>query len=117
MHTYALTDETGQIMQVVNGPYRYIKCTGNVMDNTHYADEAGVIHEKRPLTFDETVDGLTLTLSGLPAGLRATTNGMDTVTDDEPLVIEYDVPGTYEIKLSGHVAYLDRVEEVTIGEP
>lgn len=117
MHTYAMVDDDGAILQITHGPYRYIKCAEYVTDDTHYADEASVIHEKRPLTFDETVDGLTLTLSGLPAGLRATTNGMETVTDDEPLVIEYDVPGAYEIKLSGHVEYLDRVEEVTIGEP
>ncbi len=114
---YAMAGPGGRIIQVTNGPYLYIACDDTVRDDTHYVDVAtGEIHAKRPIYAEQSIDGLTVTLAGLPAGLTVATNGMDTVTDGTPLVITYDLPGTYEIRLSGHIEYLDRVEEVTVDD-
>lgn len=118
MHHYAITDPKGRITQTMSVPYLLLRCDESVRDDTHYADvSTGEIHSKRPLEMDQEIEGLTVTLAGLPAGLSVTANGMATVTDDDPLVITFDVPGTYSIELTGHVEYLDRVEEVTVGDP
>ncbi|MGQ7253987.1 hypothetical protein [Vreelandella titanicae] len=85
-------------------------------DTTHYADSEHVIRAKRPLEFELATESLTVTLTGLPSGVNVETNGLDTDTDEDPLEITYDVPGTYEIKLSGHVEYMDLALEVTVGD-
>ena len=116
-YRYAVADPKGRISWVTTGPYLYIACDDTVRDDTHYVDVAtGEIHAKRPIDAEQSIDGLTVTLAGLPAGLTVATNGMDTVTDGTPLVISYDLPGTYEIRLSGHVEYLDCTEEVTVDD-
>lgn len=116
-HHYAVAEPSGRIAWVSKGPYLYIPCDDTVRDDTHYVDAAtGEIHAKRPIDAEQSIDGLTVTLAGLPAGLTVATNGLDTVTDGTPLVISYDLPGTYEIRLSGHIEYLDRIEEVTVGD-
>ena len=116
MHTYAMADEAGKILQVINGPYRYVKCSVAVMDNTHYANEADEIVEKQTLVVSVRTDDLTITLSGVPSGMTVKTNGMEAISDDEPLEIEYDLPGPYTVSLSGLVEYLDDEIEVTVGE-
>ena len=116
-HRYAVADAEGRISWVTSGPYLYIACDESVSDDTHYVDiQTGEIEAKQAFDIQPVIEGLTVTLAGLPAGLAVVTNGMDTLTDDDPLVITYDVPGTYEITLRGHVEYLDRVEEVTVGD-
>ncbi len=116
-YRYAVADPKGRISWVTAGPYLYITCDDTVRDDTHYVDvDTAKIHAKRPIEAEQSIDGLTVTLAGLPAGLTVATNGMDTVTDGTPLVITYDVPGTYEIRLSGHIEYLDRIEEVTVDD-
>lgn len=116
-YRYAVADPKGRISWVTTGPYVYIACDESVRDDTHYVDVAtGEVHAKRQIDAALSIDGLTVTLAGLPAGLTVATNGMDAVTDGTPLVISYDLPGTYEIRLSGHVEYLDRVEEVTVDD-
>lgn len=115
--TFAVYDDHGRIVRVIAGPYDYLPCDESVRDDTHYVDvDAGEIQPKRPLETHQGVDGLTVTLMGLPAGLAVATNNMETVTDDQPLVIEYDLPGTYTVRFSGHVQYLDHEMEVTVGD-
>lgn len=116
MHTYAMADEAGRILQVVNGPYRYIECDSDVMDNTHYADEAGEILEKQSLVLTVRTEGLTATIIGAPAGMKVETNGMEAITDEDPLAIEYDLPGTYMVTFSGLVEYLDHQMEVSVDD-
>ncbi|WP_339119213.1 hypothetical protein [Halomonas sp. BMC6] len=116
-HRYAVAEPSGRIAWVSKGPYLYVACDDTVRDDTHYVDVAtGEIQPKRPLEMHQGIEALKVTLAGLPAGLTVATNGMDTVTDGTPLVITYDLPGTYEIRLSGHIEYLDRVEEVTVDD-
>ncbi|WP_278369494.1 hypothetical protein [Vreelandella titanicae] len=115
MNRYAIVDDTGRITQLYSTNSYFVPCGDDVSDTTHYADSANVIHEKRPQEFGLITEGLTVTLTGLPSGVNVETNGLDTDTDEDPLEITYDVPGTYEIKLSGHVEYLDHALEVTVG--
>lgn len=112
---YAMATQDGAIQQTISGPYLYIPCDESVSDTTHYVDaETHEIKAKRALEIHQGISGLTVTLAGLPAGLRVQTNGMETVTDDDPLVIEYDVPGTYQLRLTGHIEYLAHAQEVTV---
>lgn len=115
-YSYAMADLNGQIFQITTGPYLYIECDETVSDDTHYIDvSTGEIKEKLTLTLNKTIEGLTVTIFGLPAGLTAATNSMETVTDGEPLVVEYDIPGNYTITLTGRVEYMDHELEVTVG--
>ncbi|MBT2772915.1 hypothetical protein J7J47_11845 [Halomonas sp. ISL-60] len=117
LYFYALAMSDGRIRGVTTGPYLYVRCDETVNDVTHYVDVAtGEIQLKRGLEFELTTGGLTVTLTGLPAGMSVETNGTNTETDDAPLVITYDVPGTYAITLSGHVEYLDDTLEVVVGD-
>ncbi len=113
---YAFVSGDGRIESILSGPMRYIECSSETRDTTHYFDNTlGVIREKEALNYQQNISGLVVTIEGMPSGVRVETNGMETVTDNEPLVIEYDVPGTYTISFSGHVRYLDHELEVTVG--
>jgi len=57
---------------------------------------------------------LTLTIIGLPAGTKLAVAGMALVTDEEATEIDFDVPGTHEISLSGLVSHHNTSFEVTI---
>ncbi len=122
MPTYVVSKFNGEISQLITGGARYIEVpeSSNISDDTHYVDVKvipNVIKEKEEVLFDLSAEGLVVTLTGLPAGLTVETNGFSTVTDSAPLSISYDVPGTYQIRLSGLVNYLDYTEEVTVGDP
>ncbi|QHD48495.1 hypothetical protein CTT34_01665 [Vreelandella aquamarina] len=96
---------------------RYALASGHESAATHYVDVATrQVRAKRSLDIDQRTDGMTITLDGIPAGVTVATNGQQAVTNGAPLVITYDLPGTYEIRLSGHIEYLDRVEEVTVDD-
>lgn len=114
---YAVADSHGRIFQTLSGPYSYHPCGEDVSDTTHYVDvSTGEIMPKRSLETPMWIDDMTVTLEELPAGVAVTTNNMTAVSDHEPLAITYDVPGTYEITLKGHVEYLDQTLEVTVGD-
>tara|TARA_R110001583_G_scaffold18501_3_gene73544 strand:- start:5451 stop:5810 length:360 start_codon:yes stop_codon:yes gene_type:complete len=114
---YAMADSSGRILQTLSGPYSYTPCEEDVSDTTHYVDAGSdVILAKSPLDYDFVVEELTVTVTGLPEGLSVSTNGLTTITDAEPLVINYDVPGTYTLRLRGRVEYLDEDLEVTVGD-
>ncbi|MDW0357723.1 hypothetical protein Q8G38_00165 [Halomonas venusta] len=115
---HAICGLNGEIKQIVTSPYYYIPCDSSVMDDTHYLDvEKNEIRHKRAIDLKVSVSGLTVTIDELPIGLTVETNGFSAVTDSEPVAISYDVPGTYQIRLSGLVEYLDYTEEVTVGDP
>lgn len=117
MKNYAVADDSGNIMQIYSTSNRMIPCGERVNDVEYYVDENDNVEHKRPLEFDVATNELTATISGLPAGLKVDSNNNDIITDDMPLVITYDLPGTYEIRLSGHIQYLNQTLEVTVGDP
>ncbi|WP_417861822.1 hypothetical protein [Vreelandella venusta] len=115
---YAVHTTDGAIVRTLTTPHGYIECDDSVSDVTHYVDvDTLEVKQKRPLEPQLDVDSLIVTLAGLPAELAVTTNGVESITDGEPLTINYDVPGTYAIRLSGLVEYLDYDMEVTVGDP
>ena len=117
LYFYALAMSDGRIRGVTKGPYLYVRCDETVDDVTHYLDvSTGEIHLKQALDFELTINGLSATLEGLPAGLTVEANGMEADTDGESMSIEFDIPGTYSIHLTGLVKYLDQVLEVTVGD-
>lgn len=118
MPRYVVAKNTGEIVRVISGSARYIEVDNDasIDDQTHYANDDNEVLKRRGLTFEHQTDGLIVTLSGLPSGVRVRTNGVETVTDTEPLVVTYDIPGTYEIGLSGHLEYLSETLEVTLGD-
>jgi len=121
MYKYAVSDLKGEITQVLSGSPLYIRVPNDsdVLDTTHYVDvETETVLPKRPIevVVEQGADPLSITLTGVPSGVTLSTNGMETKTDDQPLVIEYDVPGTYTISFSGLVNYLDHELEVTVGD-
>lgn len=106
-----------EIVQTLQTPFMHVECEPDVFDDTHFFDEvAGMILQKAPLDYTLGIEGFTATLTGLPSGLTVEANGMNTTTDEEPLMITFDVPGTYRIELSGLVEYLDDSLEVTVGD-
>lgn len=118
MHTYAMADASGAILQIVSGPYRYVRCDADIDDSTHYVEKnSDVIRLKSELEDSHRVTGLTVVFTDLPEGLSVKTNSMETVTDGEPLEITYDVPGTYTVTMAGRVEYLDHETEVTVDDP
>ncbi|MGP5310612.1 hypothetical protein [Vreelandella alkaliphila] len=116
LNRYAIVNDKGSIEGVATGPFKYIECEEHVGDMTHFYDlEDRVIKEKNEIEATFVSNGLVITFNDLPEGLTVKTNGMETDTDNEPLVIEYDVPGTYAISFSGLVNYLDHEMEVIVG--
>ncbi|UQI38800.1 hypothetical protein [Vreelandella venusta] len=117
---YAVHTTGGTIVRTLTTPHGYIECDDSVSDATHYVDvdaSPHIIKARQPLDLQISVDDLTVTIEGLPAELTVITNGVETISDDEPLTITYDVPGTYEIRLSGSIQYLDTEVGVTVGDP
>ncbi len=122
MYKYAASDLKGEITQVLSGSPLYVRVPNDsdVLDTTHYVDvETETVLPKQPLQFtvEQNDNSLSITLTGLPAGVTVSSNSMETVTDGEPLVVEYDIPGTYTITLTGRVEYLDHETEVTVDDP
>ncbi|WP_062359640.1 hypothetical protein [Vreelandella aquamarina] len=120
---FAFYDENGEITMTLNAPSKkyalyqakeFVECDEEVTPATHYV-AAQRAEAKAPLPIRHFVSSLSVTFEELPEGIKVETNGMETVTDNEPLVIEYDVPGTYTISFSGLVNYLDHELEVTVG--
>lgn len=120
MYKYVVSDLKGGITQVLSGSPLYIRVPNDsdVLDTTHYVDvETETVLPKQPLQFivEYSDNSLSITLTGLPEGVTVSSNGMETVTDNEPLEITYDIPGNYTITLTGRVEYMDHELEVTVG--
>lgn len=122
---FAFYNNVGAIEMVLDAPTEkyalyqakdFVECAEYTTAENAYVDVATKeLKEKESLSLNHDVAGLEVTFVSLPAGLKVETNNMETVTDDEPLVIEYDVPGTYTINFSGLVNYLDHEMEVAVG--
>lgn len=115
-YTYAIVSDK-EITAVLSTPYFYVECDHTVNDTTHYYNtDTSQIELKSELQYTLSKNGLEVTISGLPENLHVQTNNLFTMTDEEDLVIEYDIPGTYTIELSGRVEYLDTTINVEVSE-
>lgn len=121
---YAVYESGGAIFGIVSQPLKAkapknaIRIPCPVNDARYYVDVATkTLHAKRKVTAQPIVNGLTVTLDGLPAGLVVMTNGQQATTDGGPLTIHYDLPGKYVIWLRGHSHFIDTTLEVALGDP
>ncbi len=117
----------GQIESVLTAPDEhlakiqeraYVPCSADVVDTTHYVDLTGaepVTVEKAPLDATHTVAGLVVSFPSLPEGTHVEVSGQEVIADAAGAEIEFELPGTYTIRLSGLVEYLDETLEVTVG--
>lgn len=86
----------------------------DVADDTHYIKGDQAV-EKAALSPAAEVDGFTATITGLPTGLQVEFDGVTAITDDEPLEIEVDEPGTYKLRIDGGAPYISTEVEITFG--
>lgn len=115
---YALADTEGHILGVTEGPYHYLQCDESVTSATHYVDtETHAINAKRDYDYSVETDGLGVTITGLPPNVGITVNGIYGMTDSEPTVVAFDLPGTYTVKLDGTKEYMPAEFEVTVDDP
>ncbi len=124
---FCLYDTGGRIDAVLTVPdeetarlqgMKYVACDVDTIDTTHYVDLSGrdpVVKEKSPLDTPYNVYDLVVVFPSLPKGLLVDVDGQELVTDGGYTEIEFELPGTYTIRLSGLVKYLDETLEVAIG--
>lgn len=115
MYRYAMINGE-EIIQVLDTPLLHIECPADVDDAGFFYNAANnTIEGKGALDTTHSINGLEVTFVGLPSGVSVETDSFVIQTDADPLIVEYDVPGTYTINFSGHVKYLDHTMEVTVG--
>jgi hypothetical protein len=113
---------SGKIESVVSGSPEFIKkqgnfieCDSDVSDTTHYVS-GGKVKKKTAFTYQVKLQGLMLTIEGLPVNTMITVGAYSVLTDNKPTVIEFDIPGTYTVTLNGLIGYLEEDLEVTVGD-
>lgn len=115
MNTYAVYGSDGSIKQILTTVDDFAKVDGAVSDTTHYIDiDSGQPKPKQKYEYQLDNDGLVLTITGLPAGVNVNVGFIETVTDSEPTVIEFELPGHYQVALTGHHHYIDEDIEVSV---
>lgn len=122
MSHFALYDDDGRIVSIFTGNISsaslqgryFIPCSEDISDVTHYVS-GREIFSKHKMNAKHTIDALCVTITDLPPGLTLRVAGSELVTDGSSTEIEFDLPGTYAIELSGLVEYLDETLEVTVG--
>ncbi|MGB2092316.1 MAG: hypothetical protein ACPH2J_10530 [Akkermansiaceae bacterium] len=125
LQTIAVHGEDGEILRVISclpgqAPLQagfgeaYVVVAHDVFDDTHYVQNGKAV-KKTALSPTVLVNGMTATISGLPAGLTVSWEGEGGVTDTEPLEVDHDEPGTYTLHVSGGAAHLPVIIEVTLG--
>jgi hypothetical protein len=114
-HTHAVYNGAGEIVRVEVGPHRYLKCGGNVGDETHFVAN-GEVKEKTAFKYQVKKQKLKVVLQGLPLNAVVTVGGQSLQVDAAATVIEFDIPGTYTVTLNGLIGYLEEDLEVTVGD-
>lgn len=92
----------------------YLPYVGNVSDLTHFV-VGDVIKNKKPFSYKKTLTSLGVLLEGLPKGTRVSVGAQELIVREGTVKIEFDLPGTYKIQLSGSVSHLDETLEATVG--
>lgn len=119
----------GSILSVLSGTEGQVKlslevglglapCDETVSDITHWvdlSDHKRVVREKTPLNTEHTVNGLRVAFHHLPPETTADVEELSLITDAGDTVIEFDIPGTYQIQFRPPPQYLDTELEVTVG--
>lgn len=126
MKTYVRYDGRGAIEAVIEAPEGYVDTTNTVEiafnsavdDLTHYvdlSDKEPVVKRKGPLDTSHAIHGLELAFRALPAGTLIRVERLEGVANGQDDRIDFEVPGTYEIRLSPPPPFLEETLEVTVG--
>lgn len=112
-------DEAGNITGSIAAPVQYMSVDQPVDTAQFYVDVSVEPHVRRPrLDYEPLVslEGLTATLTGVPAGVRVTVGERSILADDEPTELAFDRPGVYRVALRGDPHYVVKSLEVSVGE-
>ncbi|MDF3917530.1 hypothetical protein P3W43_01530 [Salinicola salarius] len=115
MHTYAVVEENGFISAIHQTPDRYVEATADIRDDTHYFDlDSETIQPKATPDIQASVDGLVVTLTGVPVGAIIAVNGISDTADAETFEIDLEAPGAYQIRVYGVPAYREQTLTVEV---
>lgn len=112
-------DATGNIAGLIEAPVRYMSIDQPLDTTRHYVDvsiEPPAISPRIDYEPSVSIAGLTVTLTGVPAGVNVTVIEKSVVADDEPTELVFDRPGTYHVSLRGDPFYVVKSLEVTVGD-
>jgi len=125
---FCFYDNEGCVLYVLNAPTKesaerqggdFLECGEEVSDDSHYVDLISgepVVKRKLAMELDVVSSGLTVQVVGIPKDSVVSVSGAPSVhVDDQPTEIEFDVPGTYGIRINPPPQYRDEVLEVTVG--
>lgn len=108
---YAIIEEgaAGQINRILSTTDTYIEVPDDVSDDTHFFNQdIGAVEPKATPEVTASVDGLVVTLTGVPVGAAISVNGISDTADAETFEIELEAPGRYQIRVFGMPAYRER---------
>jgi len=124
---FCFYDNAGYITQILVSPTKetarlqegsFLECEEGCSDDAHFVDLSGPgprIREKSSLDTEHDISGFVVTLTALPDGTRLEVEGLEIESDADGAEVEFEAPGTYEIRLSPPPQYRDDVLEVTVG--
>lgn len=128
MHIFAMYHEDGSIdglLKVAVPEHAHaqggnmVECGEDVNQSNHFVDAPDngppIVRERVPQDVSHSVDGLSVTFPSLEESTLIEAAGSSLLTDAASTVVNFDIPGTYIIHLSGHVRYLDHELEVAVG--
>lgn len=121
--TYAVYDSFGHIKETLSLPDFYeapsnsIEVTdGHMLDLEYYVDvESKALVKKTTIDSSYVISGLVVLLSSLPPNSSVYVDDLEIISDDDGVEIEFDVPGTYKIRIKPPQQYKTEVLEVTVG--
>lgn len=125
MKTIAVYSPKGEITKVVQCPEFLFQAQTGVGESSIPFDPdwdpnafyvyRGKLHHRQELPGEAWVEGTTLFMGGLPQGLTVRVLGEEVVVDADITEVDFEVGGTYEVKLWGLAAYFPRTLTVTVG--
>lgn len=123
MKKFAIHNNQGEIFSVLSAPNEkiaalqnmpYVECGEDVSDVSHYVKNGNVV--KRTEYDEELIKkGLTVIIKKLPKGTSVEVEGFVIEVTEGEVEIDFDLPGSYEIHLTGPVQYVPKSIGVNLG--
>lgn len=120
MHRKIQYNDAGRILGVVTSSERYIDVAPEFDVSGHYVDTSQSpprLAEQTDYPFEYVIEGLLVTVSGVPAGLVVDLDGQQKTSDGtEPVRLEARSPGLSSLSVSGPVNYVSKYEQIIIDQ-
>ncbi|MCB8889919.1 hypothetical protein [Vreelandella malpeensis] len=118
MHRKIQYNDEGRILGVVTSSERYIDVAPEFDVAGHYVDTSQApprLAEQTDYPFEYSIEGLTVTVTGVPLGLVIDLDGEQKASDGtEPVVFEARSPGLSSLSVSSPVSYVSKYEQIII---